>query len=69
MPNRICAFPILGDDDDTANRAYIKNLVLENDAAFGKKYGVQYAEGFHYIAPERSQLDEYIKKNAVPISR
>ena len=44
-------------------------FVLEHDAEFGKKYGVQYAEGFHYIGPEQSQLDEYIKKNAVPISR
>ncbi len=61
--------PVLGDSDDSANRAYIKNFVLAHDAEFGKKYGVQYAEGFHYIAPERSQLDEYIKKNAVPLSR
>lgn len=61
--------PVLGDSDDSANRAYIKNMVLAHDAEFGKKYGVQYAEGFHYIAPERSQLEEYIKKNAVPLSR
>jgi LmbE family N-acetylglucosaminyl deacetylase len=61
--------PVLGDSDDSANRAYIKTFILEHDAEFGKKYGVQYAEGFHYIAPEPSQLEEYIKKNAVPISR
>ena len=39
------------------------------DAILGKKYGVKYAEGFHYIGPERSRLDEIIKKNAVPLSR
>jgi LmbE family N-acetylglucosaminyl deacetylase len=61
--------PLLGNDDDTANRAYIKHIVLAHDAEFGKKYGVQYAEGFHYIGPEQSRLDEYIKKNAVPVSR
>ena len=61
--------PLLGNDDVTANRAYIKHIVLEHDAEFGKKYGVQYAEGFHYIGPEQSRLDEYIKKNAVPVSR
>jgi hypothetical protein len=61
--------PLLGDNDDTANRAYIKHLVLEHDAELGKKYGLAYAEGFHYIGPERSRLDDYIKKNAVPISK
>ena len=61
--------PMLGNDDATANREYIKHIVLEHDAELGKKYGVQYAEGFHYIGPERSRLDEYIKKNAVPLSR
>ena len=61
--------PLLGNDDDTANRAYIKHLVLEHDAELGKKYGVKYAEGFHYIGPQPSRMEEYIKKNAVPISK
>ena len=50
--------PMLGNDDATANREYMKQIVLEHDAVLGKKYGVKYAEGFHYIAPERSRLDE-----------
>jgi len=61
--------PFLGNDDNTANREYVKQICLEHDAVLGKKYGVQYAEGFHYIGPEPSRLDEIIKKNAVPISR
>lgn len=61
--------PLLGNDDDTANRAYVKHIVLEHDAELGKKYGLQYAEGFHYIGPPRSGLEEYIQKNAVPISK
>jgi LmbE family N-acetylglucosaminyl deacetylase len=61
--------PMLGKDDATANREYVKQIVLEHDAILGKKYGVKYAEGFHYIGPERSRLDEIIKKNAVPLSR
>jgi hypothetical protein len=61
--------PLLGNDDDTANRAYIKHIVLEHDAQFGKKHGVQFAEGFHYIGPETSRLDQIIKKDAVPLSR
>ena len=61
--------PFLGNDDKTANHEYVKQIVLEHDAVLGKKYGVKYAEGFHYIAPEPSRLDKIIKKNAVPISR
>jgi LmbE family N-acetylglucosaminyl deacetylase len=60
--------PLLGNDDETANRAYIKHMVLEHDAELGKKYGVKYAEAFHYIGPAQSRMDEYIKKNAVPLS-
>ena len=59
--------PILGNDDATANREYIKQIVLLEDAAVGKKHGVAYAEPFHYIGPRPSMLDEYIKKNAVPL--
>jgi LmbE family N-acetylglucosaminyl deacetylase len=61
--------PVLGDDDATANRAYIKHFVLEHDAELGKKHGLQYAEGFHYIGPEPSRLDQYIKENAVPVPK
>ena len=59
--------PILGDSDHTANRAYIKHFVLEHDARLGKKHGVQYAEGFHYIGPAASRMKEYIRQNAVPL--
>jgi LmbE family N-acetylglucosaminyl deacetylase len=59
--------PILGNDDETANRQYIKHIVLREDAELGKKYGVDYAEPFHYIGPPQSTLDEYIQKNRVPL--
>jgi LmbE family N-acetylglucosaminyl deacetylase len=61
--------PVLGDNDQTANRAYIKNFVLEHDAELGKRHGLQYAEGFHYIGPPQSKMEEYIQKNAVPLRR
>lgn len=57
--------PILGDDDDTSNRAYIKHIVLREDAEIGRRYGLSYAEPFHYIGPKPSMLDDYIKQNAV----
>jgi LmbE family N-acetylglucosaminyl deacetylase len=61
--------PMLGNDDATANREYVKQVVLEHDAVLGKKYGLKYAEGFHHIAPEPSKLEELIKKNAVPLTK
>ena len=40
-------------------------------AFWGHKYGVEYAEAFHYIGPRRSlraRVEEYIEKNAVPLN-
>ena len=59
--------PILGNDDETANRQYIKHIVLKEDADLGRKYGLQFAEPFHYIGPKEPMLDTYIKENAVPV--
>jgi hypothetical protein len=60
--------PILGDDDETANRQYIKEFVLANDREVGRRYGLQYAEQFHYIALEPAVVEEdYIKQHAVPL--
>jgi LmbE family N-acetylglucosaminyl deacetylase len=58
--------PLLGNDDVTANRSYIREFVLKPDAELGRKHGLQYAEQFHYIGPEQPVVEEYIKKNAVP---
>lgn len=59
--------PILGDDDDTANRQYVKHFVLREDAELGQQYGLEYAEPFHYIGPKESMLDDYINSNAVAL--
>lgn len=66
--------PLLGDNDRTADRAYIKEFVLAKNRELGKQYGVEYAEVFHYIGPAvaaigepGSRLQEYIKRNAVSL--
>ncbi len=62
--------PLLGDNDETADRNYIKEFVLSRSRELGKKYGVEYAEAFHYIGSgtaRRSAVDEYIEKNVVPL--
>jgi hypothetical protein len=67
--------PILGDDDESANRGYIKHVVLDLDSSalrgvpsdreLGRRYGLEWAEGFHYIGPPVSRLEQYIAENAV----
>jgi LmbE family N-acetylglucosaminyl deacetylase len=59
--------PLLGDDDETANRAYTKRFALSRDRVRGQKYGLEYAEYFHYIGPDESEVDEYVRQNAVPL--
>ncbi len=68
---------LLGNDDSTANFNYIKEFVLDIDSGYwrgipsdrktGVKYGLQWAESFHYIGPSTSGIDGYIKQNAVPL--
>ena len=59
--------PMLGEDDVTANREYIKQVVLKKDRELGSKYGLQYAEAYHYIGPPTAsaELEELIRRNAV----
>jgi len=59
--------PILGDDDRTADRNYIREFLLAGDRELGREYGVQYAEAFHYIGSPRAPVEQYIKEHAVPI--
>ncbi len=69
--------PILGNDDDTANRQYIKHIVLDydskhlrgvpSDREVGRQYGLDWAEAFHYIGPSQSLLDRYVSEHSVPL--
>jgi len=61
--------PLLGNDDKTADRNYIREFVLARDRELGRKYGVQYAEAFHYIGPSASsnRVSDYIQQNARPL--
>jgi len=69
--------PILGTDDESANRQYIKRFVLDlfsdelrgipSDKALGRRYGLEWAEGFHHVGPRPGRLAQYITENAVPL--
>lgn len=58
---------LLGNNDQIANVNYVKEFVLCSDKKNGEKYGLEWAECFHYICPPQITLDEFIKKNSVPI--
>ena len=69
---------ILGDDDSKADFNYIKNFVFDIDSRrlnysnisnkeLGEKYGLGWAERFHYInSVSTNRLKQYIKENAIP---
>ena len=59
--------PLLGDDDETANRQYAKHFALTRDRTRGQAQGLEYAEYFHYIGPDESDVEGYVEKNAVPL--
>jgi len=59
--------PLLGDDDRTANREYIRHFLLRSDAALGRQYGLAYAEQFHYIGPAVSTIEDEIRRSAVSL--
>jgi len=57
---RVAAF---SSGQDTANEAYIQAAFIDRDKRIGAKYGLEYAEEFHYIRPDHS-LDDYIRTHA-----
>jgi LmbE family N-acetylglucosaminyl deacetylase len=62
--------PLLGDDDRAADRAYVRQFLLEADQEYGKEFKLAYAERFYYIdqrKPARSKVEEYVAKNAVAL--
>jgi LmbE family N-acetylglucosaminyl deacetylase len=55
---------LLGENDATANREYIREFVLARDRETGKRHGLEYAEAYHYIGPSEDRVGEYVRKNA-----
>jgi LmbE family N-acetylglucosaminyl deacetylase len=60
--------PLLGSDDRAANRAYVRQFLLDDYREQAKPYGLEWIERFYYIdrrPAAKSKVDEYIEKNAV----
>jgi len=62
--------PVLGGDDRTANREYVRQFLLDEHQEYGRPYKLSYAERFWYVdrhPPTKTKVDEYVAKNAVGI--
>jgi LmbE family N-acetylglucosaminyl deacetylase len=61
---------LLGNDDRTADREYIRRFLIGDSQEYGKEFDLRYAERFYYVdqrPPAKSEVDEFIDKNAVSI--
>jgi LmbE family N-acetylglucosaminyl deacetylase len=67
LASRGLRLPVLGNDDTTANREYIRTFLLKENADLGAKHGLQYAEQFRYIQPPQDLVGEYVKQHAVSL--
>jgi LmbE family N-acetylglucosaminyl deacetylase len=62
--------PLLGSDDRTANREYVRQFLLDEHRDYGRRHNLQYAERFLYVdrrPPAKTKVDEYVARNAVGI--
>jgi LmbE family N-acetylglucosaminyl deacetylase len=66
LAERSLRIPALTGQTDAAADEFIKAAFVTRDRNVGAKYGLDYAEEFHYIGPDPS-LDNYISRNAEPL--
>ncbi|MBM3262240.1 MAG: PIG-L family deacetylase [candidate division Zixibacteria bacterium] len=67
--------PELGDDDETADRAYVRLFCLKDFETVGQRYGLAFAEPFYYVGSgatfiggvDASDVQRYIDEHAEPI--
>jgi LmbE family N-acetylglucosaminyl deacetylase len=60
--------PVLGGDDRTANREYVRQFLLDDYRNYGRQHNLTFAERFLYEdrrPPAKTKVDEYVAKNAV----
>ena len=58
--------PALSGSDRAAIEEYTKVALETSDRRTARTFGLDYAEAFHYIGPDRS-MDEYVAGHAVPL--
>lgn len=58
---------LLGNDDRTADREYVRQFLLDDEREYAQALGLAFAERFYYIdqrRPETTRVEEYVAKNA-----
>lgn len=59
---------LLGEDDRTADRAYVREFLLDDDREHGRPLGLAFAERFYYIdqrqSLESAKVEAYIARHA-----
>src|SRR6266404_1574832 len=58
--------PALSGADSAAIDEFTRVAIESGNGDVGRKYGLDYAEAFHYVGPARF-MDEYIARHAVPL--
>jgi LmbE family N-acetylglucosaminyl deacetylase len=62
--------PLLGDDDRTADRAYVRQFLLDESRGYARGHDFEYGERFEYSGPavdSTAAVEAYVDKNAVKI--
>lgn len=62
--------PLLGESDEAANFAYVKQFLMEDFRLLGEQFGLGYAEAFRYIGPEPdydANIRKYVEGNSVAL--
>jgi LmbE family N-acetylglucosaminyl deacetylase len=66
LAERKLRLPALSGDESAAIHEFTKVALENRDRAIGRKYGLEHAEEFHYIGPDKS-LADYVSRNAVTL--
>ncbi|HXA05064.1 MAG TPA: PIG-L family deacetylase [Bryobacteraceae bacterium] len=66
LAERKLRLPALSGDESAAIHEFTKVALENRDRAIGRKYGLEHAEEFHYIGPDKS-LADYVSRNAVAL--
>jgi LmbE family N-acetylglucosaminyl deacetylase len=66
LTERKLRLPALAGEESAAIHEFTKVALENRDRAIGQKYGLEHAEQFHYIGPDKS-LAEYVSRNAVAL--
>jgi LmbE family N-acetylglucosaminyl deacetylase len=66
LVERKLRLPALSGINSAAIDEYTKVVLEARDRTPGRKFGLDYAEAFHYIGPDQS-MDEYVARHAVPL--